>query len=58
VALKFLPSKIADSPQALHDLRKEAQQIRRSSRPNIVRVHDFHRTPDEPIFISMEFVEG
>ncbi len=58
VALKFLPPEIAGLPQAIHDLRNEAQKSRRLSHPNIVRIHDFHHLPGELPFISMEFVEG
>ena len=58
VALKFLPSQIAFDPAALDDLRRETMRSRRLSHPNIVRIHDLHEAPNEPTFISMEYVNG
>jgi len=58
VALKFLPSEVRANPPTLEHLRLETTRSRRLTHPNIVRLHDFHEPPDEPAFISMEYVEG
>src|SRR5579862_4575869 len=58
VALKFLPSKVRENPPTLEHLRLETASSRRLAHPNIVRLHDFHEAPDEPPFISMEYVDG
>lgn len=58
VALKFLPPQIAFDPAALEGLRRETLQARRLSHPHIIRIHDLNDEPDEPVFISMEYVDG
>jgi serine/threonine protein kinase len=58
VALKFLPPQIACDPAALEGLRRETLRSRRLSHPHIVRIHDLVDVRDEPIFISMEYVDG
>src|SRR5947209_5903478 len=58
VALKFLPAHIAFDRAALDDLRRETLRSRKLSHPNIVRIHDLNEAPNEPTFISMEYVDG
>lgn len=58
VALKLVPPEIRTDAGALEDLRRETLRSRRLSHPNIIRLHDLNEFPDEPPFISMEFVDG
>ncbi len=58
VALKFLPPEVSGNPSALKLLRLEAARSHRLTHPNIVRLHDFFELPGEPVFISMEYVDG
>ena len=58
VALKLLPEEMAADPVALNELKRETSKSRRLSHPNIVRTHDLAQMPNEPPFISMEFVDG
>ncbi len=57
VAVKVLASELADDPQFLERLEREARVMARLRHPNIVAVHDFQRT-DDGAAIVMEFVEG
>jgi serine/threonine protein kinase len=58
VALKFLPPQICFDPAALEGLRRETLRARKLSHPHIIRIHDLNDVPDEPTFISMEYVDG
>jgi serine/threonine protein kinase len=58
VALKFLPPQLCFDPAAMDGLRRETLRTRKLSHPNIIRLHDLHDVPDEPVFISMEYVDG
>lgn len=58
VALKLVPPEIRTDAGALEDLRRETLRNRKLSHPNIIRLHDLNEFPDEPPFISMEFVDG
>ena len=58
VAIKRLSPELADDAAALKDLVSEVQKARTLSHPNIIRIHDFVKLPDEPSFITMEFVDG
>jgi serine/threonine protein kinase len=58
VAIKRLPSELTNNAVALKDLIGEVQKARMLSHPNIIRIHDFVKLPDEPPFITMEFVDG
>jgi serine/threonine protein kinase len=58
VAIKRLPPELANNTIALRDLVSEVQKARMLSHPNIVRIHDFVKSADEPPFITMEFVDG
>src|SRR5215207_8065172 len=58
VALKFLPPQLCFDPAGMDGLRRETLRTRRLTHPNIIRIHDLHDLPDEPVFISMEYVDG
>jgi serine/threonine protein kinase len=58
VALKFLPPQLCFDPAGMAGLRREALRTRQLTHPNIIRIHDLHDLPDEPVFISMEYVDG
>ena len=57
VAVKVLASELAEDPQFLERLEREARVMARLRHPNIVAVHDFQRT-DDGAAIVMEFVDG
>jgi len=57
VALKFLPKRIANNPNALARLLAEVRIARQISHPNVCRVYDVGEVGGEH-FISMEYVLG
>ena len=57
VALKFLPRRLADDPQALERFRGEVRLARQVSHPNVSRVYDIGLA-DDLWFLSMEYVDG
>ncbi|OPZ03534.1 MAG: Serine/threonine-protein kinase StkP [candidate division BRC1 bacterium ADurb.BinA364] len=57
VALKILPDKMMDNPEAVRRFRSEARSARRLSHPNIVRIHDIGEEMGRK-YISMEYVDG
>ncbi len=58
VAIKVLPSEVANDPVALLDLKREVQKTRKLGHDNIVRIHDLVHIPGENPFISLEYVDG
>ena len=58
VALKLLPPELEADSVALNDLVSEVQKARLLSHPNIIRIHDYVRVPEEIPFVTMEFVDG
>jgi serine/threonine protein kinase len=58
VALKFLLGAATEDPEWVALLRREVLAARRLSHVNIIRVHDWHEEPGEPVFYSMEYVPG
>ncbi|MCC7375341.1 MAG: SUMF1/EgtB/PvdO family nonheme iron enzyme [Verrucomicrobiales bacterium] len=58
VALKFLVGAATHDLSWTGLLRREVLAARRLSHANIVRVHDWHERPGEPVFYSMEYVPG
>ena len=58
VALKLLPDEASGNPEALKDLERELRRTRELPSPYIVTIHELWHEPDEPAFISMEYVAG
>jgi serine/threonine-protein kinase len=57
VALKFLPSTVANDPVRLAQFHNEVRTARQVSHPNICRVYDIGEIEGQ-LFLSMEFVDG
>ncbi len=57
VALKFLPSELAQNPDAISRFRNEVRIARQVSHPNVCRVYDFGEVNGR-LFLSMEYIDG
>jgi predicted ATPase/serine/threonine protein kinase len=58
VALKLLPRRLTTDPEAIARFRREAFTLASLSHPNIATVHGFEETPDGPMVLVLEKVEG
>jgi eukaryotic-like serine/threonine-protein kinase len=57
VAVKILPSHLADDPIALARFEREAKAVAATSHPNILSIHDFGRQ-DGTVYAVMELLDG
>ena len=58
VALKLVLGQRGLSPESLEDLQREVNKSHNLDHPNIVQMGYFWNEPEEPAFISLEYVEG
>lgn len=57
VAVKVLPGRLAEDPEALARFEREAQSVAALSHPNILAIHDFGRD-DGVSYAVMELLQG
>src|ERR1700688_5029174 len=57
VAVKVLPERLAQDPQALARFEREARAVAALSHPNILAIHDFGKD-GEITYAVMELLEG
>jgi len=57
VAAKLLTDEMVDE-SGVANIKREVQKTRRLTHENIVRLYDFCSYPDEPPFLTMEFIDG
>lgn len=58
IAVKVLHGEAAQSAELVQRFNREAKVICKLTHPNIIRVFIFGRTPNDTIFLAMEYVEG
>src|SRR5262245_36711162 len=58
VAVKALPARLVDEPQAHERFQREARAVAALQHPNICTVHDVGATPEGLGFLVMELLQG
>src|SRR3979490_3347825 len=58
VALKILPTEVADDPVRRLRFVKEAKAASALNHPHVCVIYEVGETPDGHLFLAMEFVEG
>ena len=58
VAIKLLKKDIANNPEAIERLRREAQVLERLDHPAVVKLETFGKLEDGRLFIAMEMLKG
>ena len=58
VAIKILKTEFAKNPKHRDRFEREARAIATLNHPNIVDIYDFGGTPEDHLFLVMEFVPG
>lgn len=58
VAIKLIKEEFSNRENVAERFRREAQAIAALNHPNIVTIHDFGKTQDGILYITMEFIAG
>ena len=58
VAIKVLPPRLTESPQARERFQREARAVAALQHPNICTIHDVGETGDGHAFLVMELLQG
>lgn len=58
LAIKVLHGRAAESPEIIERFNREARVISMLTHPNIIRVFVFGRTPNNLMYMAMEYVKG
>ena len=58
VAIKVLPTALADDVGSVARFNREAKNAARIKHPNACAIHDFGETPEGLVYLAMEYVEG
>ena len=57
-AIKVMNPSMVHDPEAVARFNREAANASRITHPNVCAIYDFGETPDDLIYLAMEFVEG